>query len=169
MNELGAWYAQQLNASRDLIVWAASLIPSERRFATPPLRGEGWPAARQIFHLALYERAVALPSMRLWLGGSPVEDSAFLDEDTLWERDGQAEPYDALVERFRATRQEQIALLPALANQWQATRPTVWDTVGLPLRTLEWVVTKTIQHSAEHVNSLLAYHLFWDFAMARRE
>ncbi len=46
---------------------------------------------------------------------------------------------------------------------------TVWSYPGLPPVTLRWVVTKTLQHTAEHVSALLRLSLFWDPAELRSQ
>lgn len=159
-----AFFAEQLRAMTSYLLWAAEQVPEARRYLRPPFRNAEWPAARELFHLALYERTVALPSMRLWLGGPPVEDNDFMRDDELWADEGQRTAYPALLQRLRAVREEQIALLPALAGLWDETRDTVWKIEGLPPITLRWVVMKTLQHTAEHASAVSRIALFWDAA-----
>lgn len=159
-----AFFAEQLRASASYLLWAAEQVPEERRFLRPPFRNAEWPAARELFHLALYERSVALPSMRLWLGGPRVDDADFLREDALWAAEGQQTAYPALLQRLRDVRAEQIALLPALVGRWDESRDTVWKIDGLPPITLRWVVMKTLQHTAEHASAISRITLFWDAA-----
>ncbi len=163
------FFAEQLRATMRQLLWAAEQIPEERRFLRPPSPKAEWSAAREVFHLALYEREVALPSMLLWLGGPAVTDSSFLHEDEVWVAEGQELSYPALLQRLKDAREEQIALLPALAGRWDERQETVWSYPGLPPVTLRWVVSKTLQHSAEHVSALLKLTLFWDPAELRNQ
>jgi len=162
--DVPALFAAQLQSTADLFTWAALAIPDERRYVRPARPTEEWSAARHVFHMGIYEREVALPSMRLWLGGPPVEDSLFLHEDDLWASEGQAISYDDLLASFREVRAEQIALLPQLRAVWGETRRTVWYIEGLPPITPQWVIGKTLQHTAEHAGELLRFVLFWDFS-----
>ncbi len=161
----GTFFAEQLRATTSYLRWAAEQVPEERRYLRPPFQNAEWPAAREVFHLALYERSVALPSMRLWLGGPLVEDSDFLREDALWEEDGRQTAYPALLQQLSDVREEQIALLPALAGRWDQARDTIWKIEGLPPITLRWVVAKTLQHTAEHASAISRITLFWDAAV----
>jgi hypothetical protein len=168
MNE-SAFFAEQLRATTNQMLWAAEQVPEERRYMRPPFRNAEWCAAREVFHLALYEQSVALPSMRLWLGGPVINDSAFLHEDVHWTAEGQHMAYSTLLQRFSDVREEQIALLPALAGLWDETRDTVWKISDLPPITLRWVVMKTLQHTAEHLSAISRITLFWDFAALRSQ
>ena len=159
-----AFFAEQLRASASYLLWAAEQVPEERRYLRPPFPNAEWPAARELFHLEFYERSVALPSMRLWLGGPAVDDADFLREDALWEAEGQQTAYPALLQRLSDVRTEQIALLPALTGRWDESRDTVWKIEGLPPITLRWVVMKTLQHAAEHASAIGRITLFWDAA-----
>lgn len=159
--------AEQFRASNDAIHYIARLVPVVRRYLRPPFRNAEWCAAREVYHLALYEETVALPSMRLWLGGPAVDDADFLNEDALWESEGQHLDYLALLHRLNAVREEQIALLPTLAGQWDEARETVWTGPELEPITLHWVVAKTLQHSWEHQSAIARIALFWDRAALR--
>lgn len=169
VNDESEFFAEQLRATTSQFLWAAEQLPEERRFLRPPHPKAEWSAAREVFHLTLYEREVALPSMRLWLGGPAIADSRFLHEDNVWAAEGQGVSYAALLQRLSDVRDEQIALLPALAGHWDERRDTVWSYPGLPPVTLRWVMTKTLQHTAEHVSALLKLTLFWDPAALRNQ
>ncbi len=121
----GGFFAEQLRATTSQLLWAARQIPEERRFLRPPHPKAEWSAAREVFHLALYEHEVAQPSMRLWTGGPAVDDSRFLHEDDVWAAEGQGMSYTALLQRLSDVRDEQIALLSALAGLWDERRDTV--------------------------------------------
>lgn len=162
------FFAEQLRALTRHLLWAADQVPEERRFLRPPFQNAEWCAAREVFHLMNYEREVALPSMRLWLGGPALDDLKFLDEDALWETEGQHLAYSMHLQLLSDVRDAQIALLPALAGHWSEARETVWSNPALPPVTLHWVVAKTLQHSAEHISAISRLALFWDVAAHRR-
>ena len=155
--DLSEWFAEQLPASARGFAWAVEQVPAARRAVPPPAdAGLGeWSVARHAFHLAYYEEAAALPSMRQWLGGPPPDWAAY-DEEAAWGAD-RHRALPALLERFRAARAEQVVLLPRLADAWDEPRQTGWGRV-----TLSWVVTKTYQHAAEHTSDVLQIALFWD-------
>ena len=142
------WFQRQLQASADGFVWAVEQVPAERRFLRPPLPLGEWSAARHAFHLLYYERTIALPSMRQWLGEA-MPSMFGASEDTAWSRGGDW-ALDGLLAEFQEVRARQIALLPAFdEGLWDEPRQTVWRTV-----TLRWVVTKTYQHTAEHTHDV---------------
>jgi hypothetical protein len=158
-------FARRLAETAAQLTWAALLVPEARRH-TPV--GENWSPARIIYHMLHYERDVALPAMRQWLGGSPVADEAFEAEDAHWEAEGQAMSFAALLDGFNGVRAEQVALAPRLAGLWDEARPTGWDMPGVEPTTLRWVVSKTIQHTFEHSNELMRNSLFLDRMQAHR-
>jgi hypothetical protein len=112
-----------------------------------------------VFHLWNYEKTVALPSMQQWLGGAiPILDD--MDEDADWSKS--QETVDILLANFRNVWEVQITLLPELDDAvWNVTRKAVWGSV-----TLLWVVSKTYQHTAEHINDVMQIGLFWDAVLA---
>jgi hypothetical protein len=155
------WFARQLAAGAEGLAWAAEQVPAERARLRPPSGLGEWPASRHIFHMLFYEETLALPAMRQWLGGPlPHPDEA--DEDLAWEGGQRVED---VLPRFRAVRDEQIALLPHLARaDWELARDTLWGPVSLA-----WVVTKTYQHTNEHISDVLRIALFWEVYSAREK
>jgi hypothetical protein len=156
---LSTWFHEQLQASANGFVWGTEQVPEARRYVQPPKGLGEWTVARHVFHLYYYEQTIALPSMQQWLSGTKpsVEDS---DEDIAWGKT--QDSVESLLEKFRAVRAEQIALLPKFdATAWNDTREAVWGTV-----TLLWVVSKTYQHTAEHINDVMRIGLFWDAYLA---
>ena len=155
------WFSSQLSSSAEGFAWAAEQIPMERRNRQPPGPLGEWSAARHIFHMYFYERTIALPSMRQWLGDPmPVVNDE--DEDTAWKS---IERTEDLLRKFQLIRDQQIALLPLLDQaDWDRVCETVWGP-----STLLWVVTKTYQHTAEHISDVLRIALFWDFAASRED
>jgi hypothetical protein len=82
------------------------------------------------------------------------------DEDIAW--DSQA-PIAGLLAQWQLGRAALLALLPQFAEAaWDETRPAVWGPV-----TLRWVVSKTYQHTAQHLHEVLALTLDWDDAEAQ--
>lgn len=162
--DLSEWFTAQLQPGADGFVWGMQQVPEERWYATPPGPRGGlgvWVAARHAFHLLYYEREVALPAMRHWLGGPSPEFDAYHhdDEDVAWQR---APDLARVLHEFRAGRAAQIALLPRIGQAlWREGRETGWGQV-----TLRWIVSKTYQHTAEHLNDVLRIALFWDFVEA---
>lgn len=161
-----AWFRNQLQASGDALVWAFEQLPEARRLEPPPAPeylGE-WPPVRHIWHLAQYERCLALPSMRLWLGGALPRDEDMWDEsDAGWLAACQSAVPD-VVGQFRAARDAQVAVLQELTGiDWTAPRPTPWE--EQPLR---MILTKTLQHTFEHADVLLRMGLWWDDILRRQ-
>ncbi len=148
------WFGAQLASTAEGLAWAVEQVPARRRYFRPPRALGDWPAARHPFHLLYYEETFALPSMRQWLG-APRPPLDGHDEAAAWKN---APDLEDVIARFRAVRAEQVALVSELAAvDWGEPRPTVWG--AMPLR---WVVSKTLQHTAEHTHSVLSLALFWD-------
>lgn len=156
---LSDWFQHQLEASAEGFIWAVRQVPKDRQFVRPPLPLGEWPAARHALHLLYYERHVALPSMRQWLGGTgPARPS--LSEEAAWRG---STDLDKLLENFREVRREQIELLARYDDSaWDEVRDALWGPVAL-----RWVVTKTYQHTAEHTHDVLSMALFWDMFTSR--
>ena len=155
MSKYSGWFHDQLQNSATGFVWGTEQVLESRRYTRPPKGLGEWTVARHVFHLWYYERTIALPSMQQWLGASiPFLDDQ--DEDRDWSKT--QETVGDLLERFRVVRTEQIALLPEFDDAaWNTTRESVWGPVALL-----WVVSKTYQHTAEHINDVMRIGLFWD-------
>jgi hypothetical protein len=152
--DASAWFKTQLQSGAEGFAWAVSQVPAERHTRTPPTPLGEWSLARHVFHLMFYEREVALPSMRQWLG-EELNQAAVPDEDVAW--DARA-PAAGLLEQFQHGRTAQIALLDQMpASAWGEPKATLWGP-----HTLHWVMTKTYQHTAEHLHDVLSIALFWD-------
>jgi hypothetical protein len=156
MNETSTWFYNHLQSSGEDLIWSAQQVRSDRWQLDPPQPLGEWSAARHLFHMAFYEETLALPSMRQWLG-SPLPNLQDDDEEGTW----QALPdrgIQAMTTRFQTVRQAQIDLIPLLdESAWEQIQSTVW--APFPLR---WVVSKTFQHTTEHINDILRLALFWD-------
>ena len=156
MSKYAVWFHEQLQNSAEGFVWGTGQVPEARWYAPPPKGLGEWTVARHVFHLWYYEQTIALPSMRQWLGGTipPVEDG---DEDIAWSKT--VEGVESMLEKFKAVRAEQIALLPSFYDvAWDSVCDTVWGPISLL-----WVVSKTYQHTAEHINDVMRIGLFWNF------
>jgi len=152
---LSRWFHEQLQSTADGFEWAVEQVPKNRLFLRPqtPFLGE-WPAARHAFHMLHYERTYAIPSMRQWLG-DPAPDAAGVNEDTAWQ---EGHELAEVLQKFRVVRDEQIALLTQFEDtDWEELRQTYWQQ-----QSLRWVMSKTIQHTAEHTHDVLSIALFWD-------
>jgi hypothetical protein len=152
--DLSAWFQTQLQAGGQGFAWAVAQVPPERQMRTPPPGLGEWSAARHAFHLLFYERELALPSMRAWLG-QPFDRAELPDEDVAWDARAAVPDLLAQFEQVRAAQLEVLRGLPA--GVWEAPRMAVWGEV--PLR---WVMTKTFQHTAEHTHNVLSLALYWD-------
>ncbi|WIG61272.1 MAG: hypothetical protein OJF49_004020 [Ktedonobacterales bacterium] len=165
--DLSSWFRETLRTGADGFLWAVEQVPRERWYATPPGGLGEWNVARHVFHMVLYERLIAVPSMRQWMGGEkPMLDDVV--EAELWGEEKELEP---LIEEFQALRDTQIALCDSFGEEaWSAVRDTIW-TGPEPWGsiTLKWVVSKTFQHTAEHTHDVMRLALFWDFRVAREQ
>jgi hypothetical protein len=159
MKNYSEWFREQLQNVADGFVWGTQQVPESRRDASPPKGLGEWTVARHVYHLWYYEQTIALPSMQQWLGGAiPFLDHK--DEDKHWDKT--RESVAVLLEKFRTVRAEQIALFPQFDNAaWNTTCEAVWGPVSLL-----WVVSKTYQHTAEHINDVMRIGLFWDAYLA---
>jgi hypothetical protein len=155
------WFRDQLQTSADGFVWSIEQVQVPRRTAMPPVGLGDWSAARHVFHLWYYEQTLALPGMRQWLGGG-IPSTDDLREETAW--GAEKRPVESLMADFKQVRAEEIALLSEFDDRlWNVVRETVWGS-----ETLQWVVSKTYQHTAEHISDVLRIALFWDRFAARQ-
>jgi hypothetical protein len=154
------WFRDKLQSTAEGFIWAIEQVPDNRLYRLPetPVLGE-WSAARHAYHMLHYERTYAIPSMGQWLG-SPMPDPEGADEDAAWQKEHELE--DVLLE-FMAIRAEQIALLTLFEDSdWEELRQTFWQG-----QTLHWILSKTLQHTAEHTHDVLSIALFWDHLKGR--
>lgn len=156
--DLTEWFDNQLTASAEGFAWAVEQIPPDRQVVTPPKGLGEWSVAHHVFHMYSYERMVALPTMRHWLG-DPLPANAetyYQHEEAAWKENKL--DVQSLLTKFREVRTEQLLLLPDFnLETWEEKRDTVWGSVAL-----KWVVGKTYQHTCEHTNDVLQMALFWD-------
>jgi hypothetical protein len=154
MND-SVWFQTQLEASSAGFAWAVAQVPAERQDREPPAPLGAWSAARHIFHMLFYEREVALPNWNVWLDHPLNRDAVGPDEDIAWDSRAEAA---ALLAQWQQGRAALLALLPQFAETaWDEARPTVWGDM-----TLRWVVSKTYQHTAQHIHEVLALALDWE-------
>jgi len=153
------WFRSQLKSSGEGFVWAFRQIDPALHLSLPPnphYLGT-WPPARLVWHVTEYERCVALPSMRHFLGGPMLTEDAWPDSDDLWAI-AQQQTAEELIAAFQAVRDEQIQLLNDLQTiDWTAPGETVWG-----MKPLALVVTKTYQHTFEHGDTLLRMGMWWE-------
>ena len=164
MTDPSIFFTNKLWESAENFVWAVGQAPEERRFVPPPKPLGEWSVMGQVFHMLHYERTIALPAMRQWLGEPCPPRDAWLREEAIW-NDGQSQDGARLLADFRAVRDEQIALLPLFdAAAWHEPRVAVWSPA---MTTLYWTVSKTYQHTFEHTNTILQIALFSDMIVER--
>ena len=153
------WFRDQLKSSGDGFAWAFSQVTPSHRRRIPPDPGYmgTWSPARLVWHVTEYERCLALPSMRQWLGGSMPGENPWPDDDATWLAAESRCSDDDLIAAFHAVRQEQIQLLDKLESiDWTAPHETLWGHKPLAM-----IVTKTYQHTFEHGDTLLRIGLWW--------
>lgn len=159
MQDWTEWFHQQLQTSADGFAWAASQIPNRLLDQTPvePEYLGMWQPLRHVWHVSEYERCLALPAMQQWLGAPQPPEDAWQDGDADWAAVPEKN-LAALLNDFWQVRRQQIALIDQLAGaDWETPRETGWG-----LRSLAWVVTKTLQHTYEHGDTLLRMGLWWE-------
>lgn len=152
------WFRSQLQASGEGFIWSFQQIDADYLHKLPPDPGYmgKWTPSRHIWHITEYERCLAMPSMRQWLGGAIPGDDSWPDSDETWDAVTDRSR-EGLIAAFQAVRAEQIKLLDELASiDWNETRETVWGS-----KPLSMVVTKTYQHTFEHGDTLLRMSLWW--------
>ncbi len=152
--ELSSWFANQLRSSAEGFAWSIERVPEARRYIPPPGPLGEWTAARHLFHLLYYDEHLALPGMQQWLGDPlPVFDED--GENAAWKG---VERVEDLLPRFLDIGDQQIALLPMFQpDDWLKSCETIWGQT-----TLEWIVAKSYQQTAEHISDVLRIVLFWD-------
>ncbi len=151
-------FQTRLQTSIDEFLWAVNLIPQERLYLAP--RPNRWPVARLVFHLASYEEKIALPTMRQWLD-EPMPQSVSQEEDARLEalawNNGEGHSMSALIQALISVRAQEILLLGELQESALAeSRQAVWG-----IYPLQWVLTKTYQHTLEHTDEILRDYLWW--------
>lgn len=115
-----------------------------------------WPAARHLWHVALYERLFALPAMKVWLGEplARADSGSFEDREWIIEK---TRGVDAFIDDLQTIRAEQIALLNQFSDSdWERIESTFWGE-----RPLTMILTKTYQHTLEHTDPVLRMGLWW--------
>ncbi len=162
--ETAQWLCDQLAHGLSNFEHALAQVPADRLYVRPPpARGEDslgeWPAARHLFHMAYYEQHSAIPALHYWIG-EPYPHYEGSGEDAAWESSREIERTLVNLREAREWQMELIRSVPA--ETWNHVRHTGWGDVSLL-----WVMTKTVQHTHEHINDVLRIALFWDMAEAR--
>jgi len=153
------WFLTQLQSSAEGFEWAFWSVPGHLRRALPIDEGYMglWPAARHVWHVTEYERCVAMPAMRDWLGGEQPLTDPWLDDDDAWSKNLHLSD-KALIDRFWGVRRQELALFQDLRLvDWNECRDTGWGR-----KPLSWVVTKTYQHTWEQGDTLMRMGLWWE-------
>lgn len=169
--------ARQLEETVQIIDWAMKSVPDERLLENPPHFTHpeasdnvkkyfgSWSAYRILFHLLHYEESAALPNLALWLDESERMKRSCGGEKKAYEEAMMNElSLQTLLDRFHVVRKKQIDVLNRITKaQWTEKRSnTNWGNV-----TIEFIITKSIQHTLEHGNKILRNVLFWDSHLRR--
>ena len=152
------------------VSWALCSLPRERWAMPPPARLDDWPALRHVWHVALRERQVILPSVRRALGeaasGAPPSTADLAHADAAWDPVAAIESAEAIVRGLGATRFELLRRLESAPDEaWQRPipAPAASDPSGSvhPVQ-LEWVMLHARQHELEHLTAIWRVVLYWD-------
>ena len=150
-----SWYLEQLRSLGQLFNWSIEQVPTERLVLSPPPPLGEWSTMRHVFHMVYNESNIVIPRLSQWQGG-PTPPGGPYEEDAAW---SSIKDPSTLLEEFNAIRAKQIDQITEMdANLLSEVRET---TMGPA--TLKWVLTKSIQHTAEHINDILRMALFWDW------
>ena len=152
------------------VAWALCSLPRERWAVAPPARPGEWPVLRHVWHVALRERQVTLPSVRRALGeaagDAPPSTAELAHADAAWDPVAAIESAEAIVRGLGATRFELLQRLesaPDAAWQRPLPAPVASDPSGsLPPVRLEWVLLQARQHELEHLAAIWRVVLYWD-------
>lgn len=179
------FFIDQLRSTTDALEWSFFLdesknteIPpfdsfSKRLFPENEPFGRyygTWSRTKLLFHLVHYEEHIALPSMKVWIGGEPPKEEDIPKEEDFWTDESH---HTNLIQKLKKFRKEQVEVIKQLNDeQWDETKSTIWGE-----RSIEWIVSKTIQHSFEHGNKMMRHGLFWEgtaemmhkFALQKKE
>jgi hypothetical protein len=156
----------RLRGSLDTLESFLRLVPSPWTHESPPGSPDGaWSVAMNLAHMTVYEEALAAPVVEAIVAGGDGE-GVIPSADEGWLLRGAGaiagQPLDALAARLRVARERQIRAIescsPAAFNQ-PATPLWSGRNGGRPL-SVGWVVTKTLQHTWEHGNSIMRVALF---------
>ncbi|MBY8995546.1 MAG: DinB family protein [Candidatus Heimdallarchaeota archaeon] len=169
--------ARQLEETAQIIDWAMKSVPDERLLEDPPHFTHpeasenvkkyfgSWSAYQILFHLLQYEESAALPNLTLWLDESERMNCSCSGEKKTYQEALMNElSLQTLLDRFHLVRKKQIDILNKITEtHWTEKRPnTNWGNV-----TIEFIITKSIQHTLEHGNKILRNVLFWDSYLRR--
>ncbi len=110
-----------------------------------------------MYHMVCYDQLIGLPTLRQWMGepspadrltGSAEGDAA---REELWWNNGEGREMNAMLADFKKLRAEQFDVIQRFSEHvWNEERDALWGSVSL-----QWVVTKTYQHTLEHTSEIL--------------
>jgi hypothetical protein len=153
------WVVSQLQSSAEGFERAFWSVPGRLRREMPideKYMGR-WPAARHVWHVTEYERIVALSNMRVWTGEEQIDSGPWLDDDDTWLLNSNTSD-EVLIERYCVIRRQELDKVKMLRDvDWNERRDTGWGQ-----KSLAWVLTKTIQHTWEHGDTLMRMSLWWE-------
>jgi hypothetical protein len=153
------WFLGQLQTSAEGFEQAFWSVPAHLRREMPideKVMGH-WPAARHVWHVTEYERIVAMSNLRVWTCEQQLDGGPWRDDDETWLNNKNTSD-QALIDRFWETRLQELDRVKALRDvNWNECCDTGWGQ-----KSLAWVLTKTIQHTWEHGDTLMRMGLWWE-------
>jgi hypothetical protein len=163
-----SWLAEGTREVR----WALCSLPRERWAEQPPEPLGTWPALRHARHLALRERLLTLPLVRVALDAR-VQDSPsrveFEQADAAWDREMADEEAAALLQSFGEARFDLLQALEAAPdNVWDSPLAIEGGPSAAPIR-LDTLLLHARQHELEHLADIWRVALYWDRTSAATE
>jgi hypothetical protein len=153
------WVLSQLQSSAEGFERAFWSVPERLRREVPIDEGVmgRWPAARHVWHVTEYERIVAMSNMRMWTRETQIDEGPWLDDDATWLLNSNLSD-QMLIDRFWEIRLQELDRVKMLRDVDLAE---CCDT-GWGQKSLAWVLTKTVQHTWEHGDTLMRMGLWWE-------
>jgi hypothetical protein len=160
--------ARRLREALETIEWAVNEIPEKYHHDLPDFYApDDWHAAMNLAHIVVYEEQLANPVMEALLAGGDGVGAVRSGMEAWFYGDSvtaSAEPLAALLDRYRAAREQGIAVIKSFtAERFNDRICPLWQGSPVHGRSLQppgWVAMKTVQHSWEHGNALLRLALF---------
>jgi hypothetical protein len=161
---------RQLHESIATLDWALGLVPDGWTHKSPYgriSREEGaWSVAMNLAHMALYEERLPTSVLRsLQSGGDGVGDTWF-KEPSPWDPDAvelAAAPVGTIMSRLKAALAVEFAIADQFTGSgWSAPSTTAWAASGIgpSLWSPARILSKSLQHTWEHGNSILKVALY---------
>ncbi len=162
---------QRLEESLKAIEWAASLVPPEWAHRSPSgtrmsSEENAWSVAMNLGHLVLYAERLPCPVLESLLSGGDGVGDTWFKEPSPYEAPAvelASQPIDGILRRLREARAREVSLAMSFSEvAWAAPATRAWGASGYGprLHSPARVVSKSLQHSWEHGNSIMRVALF---------